>query len=205
MYSDFKLENQPRVRGIVVRGFITRHDHRATWPAVLVALPAGTVPQDSDAVPHYRRGGQGEFYEYYGRDASTPEATVYVPKEVVLPSPVLDQDARFKQACWLNLQHTVMRYLMSNTQGRWDGAEKAHRHDELCRFYVAAIRGVEAEQARRKFEDDYQLVHTHTQSLTSHLDEVIGFPLESPRPDYDSLGPKFFDRFHTLALEALDV
>ncbi|KVP39842.1 hypothetical protein [Burkholderia ubonensis] len=202
MYIDLKLEDQPRVRATVVRGHITRFDKREFWPALLVALPPGTVPQDADAVPHYRKGNDGRYYEYYGREASTKEVPVYVLKEAVLPSVVLDADARFRQACWLSMQHTIMRYLMSNAHGRWDGAEKAHRHDELCRFYVAAIRGVETDRVRREYEDDYQLVHDHTQSLTSHLDETIGFPLESI-PDYDCLAPKFFARFHELALEAL--
>ncbi|KVP96659.1 hypothetical protein WJ97_12305 [Burkholderia ubonensis] len=204
MYSDLNLESQPRVRATVVRGHITRLDRRESWPAVLVALPGGTVPQDADAVPHYRKGADGRYHECYGHEASTAKAPLYVLKEAVLPSPVLDADARFRQACWLSLQHTVMRYLMSNVHGRWDGAEKAHRHDELCRFYVAAIRGVNnLDHVRRQHEDDYQLVHDHTQSLTNHLDEAIGFPLDS-QPDYDDLAPKFFERFHVLALAALE-
>lgn len=110
--------------------------------------------------------------------------------------------AAFRQACWLHLQLAVTRYLMCNSVGRLDGAEKAHRHMEMCTFYVAAMRGVELDRARRYHEDDYQRVHRHTQKLTDYLDEVIGFPLNA-RPDYDKLAPKFFDKFHTLALEVL--
>jgi len=109
----------------------------------------------------------------------------------------------FKQTCWLHLSFTINRYLMSNAEGRHDGHEKAHRHIELCRFYVAAVRGCSHEdQARRRYEDDYQAVHTQTQELTDYLDERIGFPLKG-LPDYDKLAPLFFEQFHALALTAL--
>jgi len=109
----------------------------------------------------------------------------------------------FKQACWLHLSFAIHRYLMSNAHGRWDGAEKAQRHDEMCRFYVAAVRGVESvDLVRRHHERDYQAVHTQTQALTDNLDTAIKFPLNE-HPDYDALAPLFFDRFHDLALQAL--
>jgi hypothetical protein len=109
----------------------------------------------------------------------------------------------FKQACRLHLDHAIHRYLMSNTSGRMDGHEKAQRHIELCTFYVAAVRGVDdLDLVRRGHEDDYQAVHDATQALTDHLDEVIGFPLEG-RPDYRALVPLFFEKFHTLAMQAL--
>ena len=111
-------------------------------------------------------------------------------------------EAAFRQACWLHLQLAVTRYLLCNSVGRLDGAEKAHRHMEMCTFYVAVVRGVELERVRRDHEDDYQRVHTNTQKLTDYLDEVIGFPLHE-RPDYDRLAPKFFEKFHALALEVL--
>jgi len=117
-------------------------------------------------------------------------------------APVAQADARFKQACWLSLEFAVNRYLMSNAHGRWDGAEKAHRHIELCTFYVAAVRGVSRDEVRIEFEPDFKAVHDHTQALTDNLDEAIGFPLESD-PDYTALAPKFFERFHALALAAL--
>jgi hypothetical protein len=82
------------------------------------------------------------------------------------------------------------------------GAEKAQRHMELCQFYVAALRGVSLDDARLHCEDDYQAVHAKTQELTDYLDEAIGFPLAG-RPDYDALEPLFFERFHALALDAL--
>lgn len=110
----------------------------------------------------------------------------------------------FKQACWLHLVFTINRYLMSCADGRQSGAEKALRHIELCRFYVAAVRGIDdVEQVRRgDHEDDYQAVHEATQALTDHLDDVIGFPLKV-RPDYQALAPQFFEHFHTLAMSAL--
>lgn len=111
----------------------------------------------------------------------------------------------FKQACWLACDVAVHRYLMSNAHGRQSGAEKAERHAELCKFYVAAVRGInDVDLVRRHHEDDYDKVHTKTQELTDYLDEVIGFPLDSA-PDYDVLAPLFFDKFHQLALEALGV
>lgn len=111
----------------------------------------------------------------------------------------------FKQACWLHCQFAIGRYLMSNASGRQNGAEKAIRHEELCSFYVAAVNGVDdLDLVRRYHEQAYQTVHTKTQELTDFLDEMIGFPLNS-QPDYDNLAPKFFEDFHSLALEALNV
>lgn len=111
----------------------------------------------------------------------------------------------FKQACWLACQLNVHRYLMSNAQGRHDGAEKAQRHAALCCFYVAAIKGVDNDElVRRYFDFDFDVVHRTTQELTDNLDEAIGFPLNST-PDYEELAPLFFEKFHELALKALRV
>lgn len=118
-------------------------------------------------------------------------------------APASVAETQLKQACWLSLEFAVNRYLMSNAHGRWDGAEKAMRHIELCTFYVALVRGVSRDEARIEFNDDFKAVHDHTQALTDNLDEAIGFPLESD-PDYDALAPKFFERFHSLAMEALE-
>ena len=111
---------------------------------------------------------------------------------------------RFKHVCWLHTQHLVNRYLMSNADGREDGAEKAHRHIQLCCFYVAAIRGVEEDSFEAKLGDDFDAVHELTSDFTSYMDEQIGFPLKG-RPDYDKLAPLFFEKFHCLALKALGV
>lgn len=111
----------------------------------------------------------------------------------------------FKNACFISCNFAMMRYLMSNAHGRQDGAEKALRHAELCIFYVAAVKGMkDTDLVRRFHEDAFKAVHKNTQKLTDNLDEEIGFPLES-RPDYDELLPLFFEKFHALALEALNV
>ena len=106
-------------------------------------------------------------------------------------------------ACRLRTDQAIHRYLMANAHGRWSGAEKAERHRELCSFYVAVVRGhADPERAAREHRDAYEAVHTATKALTDHLDEQIGFPLDST-PDYDALAPAFFKRFHALAMQAL--
>ena len=111
----------------------------------------------------------------------------------------------FKSACRLAVFHDVHRYLMANTQGRENGAEKALYHQRLCEFYVAVWYGLDdPTRARLEHEDEYQRVHDETQELTSYLDVIIRFPLDDPHPDYDRLAPLFFDRFHQLAIAALE-
>lgn len=201
-YSGLNLSAAPRILATVVRGHIMRYEKRESWAELLVALPAGTIAQDADAITHYRKRADGRYGEYYGWEPSTAGDPIYVSGESVLADQELAAEARFRQACWLAMRFTIGRYLMSNAKGRWDGAEKAHRHEELCKFYVAAVRAVELDDVRVHHEADYKAVHDHTQKLTDNLDEAIGFPLESD-PDYDVLEPKFFERFHVLALEAL--
>lgn len=106
----------------------------------------------------------------------------------------------FKNACRIHLDLPMHRYLMSNAEGRANGAEKALRHLEIASFYIAAFKGVEVDQVQRCFIADYKALHDHTQALTDNLDEQIGFPLKG-RPDYDTLVPLFFERFHELAME----
>lgn len=109
---------------------------------------------------------------------------------------------QFRHVCWLHTRHTIGRYLMSNAEGRWDGFEKALRHRELCQFYVAAVKGTDHPDKVDVTSEDFLAVHTATQELTDRLDEAIGFPI-SGRPDYDDLEPKFFEKFHDLAMAAL--
>lgn len=109
-----------------------------------------------------------------------------------------------ENACRIHTSHMMHRYLMACAHGRWDGFEKATRHKELCSFYVAVVRGGDPDTIRRTHESDYQNVHTTTQQLTDNMDTQIGFPLDS-KPDYDVLVPRFFARFHQLALFALGV
>lgn len=106
-------------------------------------------------------------------------------------------------ACRVHTDFLVHRYLMSCADGREDGAEKALRHRELCAFYVSVVYGyADPDVACRECGDAYKAVHTATQQLTDHMDEVIGFPLRG-RPDYDVLAPAFFKKFHALAMQAL--
>lgn len=112
-------------------------------------------------------------------------------------------DAMVRAACRIHTQLMVHRYLISNSDGRLDGHEKMVRHGELCRFYVAFFYGHDdPDTVRHDHEEAFQAVHTATQQLTDYLDEVIGFPLKG-RPDYDDLAPKFFNKFHDLAMAAL--
>jgi|JI10StandDraft_1071094.scaffolds.fasta_scaffold16637_12 hypothetical protein len=114
-----------------------------------------------------------------------------------------DAAQMLETACRIHTDFTVGRYLMANAEGRWNGAEKALRHRELCSFYVAFFHGhSDPEKAARQEGGSYAAVHTATQKLTDHLDEVIGFPLKG-QPDYDKLAAAFFERFHALAMEAL--
>jgi len=77
---------QAMVTGIVVRGFITRFAREESWEEALVEMPEGYVPRDPDAVPHYRRGPDGRFYESYGRTAATKEAPIYLVDSDAEPS-----------------------------------------------------------------------------------------------------------------------
>ncbi len=108
----------------------------------------------------------------------------------------------FKNACWQSIHFPIMRYLMSNADGRWDGAEKAQRHLEMSYFYVAVVKGLDVDAVRLNEDEAYMAVHDATQALTDNLDEAIGFPLRG-RPDYEALAPVFFEKFHALALQAL--
>lgn len=114
----------------------------------------------------------------------------------------MNTDEMLKHALWLASSFTVHRYLMSNAEGRWSGAEKVTCHDELCCLYVAVFRGAEVDRVRVDFEADWVAVHDATQELTDHMDVVIGFPLKGV-PDYEALAPKFFAYFHRLAAHAL--
>lgn len=105
----------------------------------------------------------------------------------------------------------IARYLMANAYGRWDGAEKAQRHESLSKIFVAwwfSLEGPDEAGSLMTGGGDrptqlvYRVVHDATQDLTDNMDEKIGFPLES-RPNYGELEPKFFEAFYTLAVDAL--
>lgn len=110
----------------------------------------------------------------------------------------------FKNACYLALDFSISRYLIANTEGRLNGVEKAETHMEMCKFYIACKYGIETSKVRRLYEDEFQNLHKATQELTSYLDEKIGFPIKG-RPDYDELLPKFFEEFHKISVETLNL
>lgn len=117
---------------------------------------------------------------------------------------LLSEQDLFKNACRIHTAWTIDRYLMSNAVNRHDPAEKVERHIELCRFYVAAVRGCFPEDAIRDYEEDFDQLHDESQDLTSSLDTEIGFPLDQT-PDYADLNPRFFERFHEIACRVLGV
>ncbi len=120
---------------------------------------------------------------------------------------------REKNLLKMMVRFESLRYLMSNADGRWDGAEKATRHINLSDAFVAwwfglpsVSHGGRFNVNSGKYKDSFNSISTTvrnaTRPLTDHLDEVIGFPLEG-RPNYDDLMPKFFDHFYDLAVEKL--
>jgi hypothetical protein len=126
----------------------------------------------------------------------------------------MDTEQRLKHALYMLMSFPIHRYLMANTAGRLDGYEKAETHLRLSYIYVASQMGiVDSDGATRvmagaKTHDDgwvqhgdmvYTYIHDATQELTDYMDEVIGFPIEDTRPDYDTLAPKFFEEFIRLA------
>ena len=120
-----------------------------------------------------------------------------------LEDEVQRRERMLEAACRLHTDFIIGRYLMANAHGRWNGAEKAVRHRDLCSFYVAVFHQYDdAERAARERRSDYEAVHKATQRLTDNLDQEIGFPLDGP-PDYHKLVPAFFKRFHSLAMQAL--
>jgi hypothetical protein len=110
--------------------------------------------------------------------------------------------AENKRALWQLMRFHIHRYLMSNTQGRLDGFEKAQRHLELSEIYVKVRLGLGWDYGLEDRDDMYDIqmkVHDATQAMTSHMDTAIGFPVFDNRPDYDDLAPKFFEKFLELA------
>lgn len=193
-----------RIVATVSRGFLTRFDERARWIEVLVALPEGTVPVDSDAVLYYRKGADGIFYEYPGDVPSSIEDPVYVPRRAVAEPIVLEADELFAHCSWLHLQSVVRRYLRSRAPRFYDDAEAEARLADIVCYYVAAIRGVPAEVVQSQHEEDFQLVRLQVQELTACVHKRYQLPfLPGTLDDYSSVARVFFDEFHSLALEAL--
>jgi hypothetical protein len=110
----------------------------------------------------------------------------------------------FKNACRLHTKFLVSRLLISSAYGGWMSAEKSQRHMQLCRFYVAAVRGMDDTEQVMVGCEDFKFVKDQTLNLTDNLNESIGFPLDYP-PDYEKFEPLFFEKFHLLALKALKI
>lgn len=54
------------IKGICVKGYITRYMDKEEWEANLVKLPVGSQLPDGDAIPYYLQNSEdGKFYEYY--------------------------------------------------------------------------------------------------------------------------------------------
>lgn len=54
------------VKGVVVKGFITRYMDKNEWETTLIKLPVGSQLPDGDAIPYYLKNPEdGKYYEYY--------------------------------------------------------------------------------------------------------------------------------------------
>jgi len=93
------------------------------------------------------------------------------------------------RALWALMEFDANRYLIANTAGRQDGAEKAQRHMNLCHTYLKVMHGLEYKHSLMMF------IHDYSQSLTSYLDEKIGFPVYDKHPDYSTLSRLFVAKF----------
>jgi len=174
-----------------------------------------TVPQGAT------HAHEGHWYRIEGREVYlwadfTWALSTLTPEDVVAQQELPTQVQRspgwgtlmadcFRNACRVHLDYLMNRYLMANAEGRWNGTEKANVHQEMTSFYVAAARGLaDSDKARVMFHDDFNEVREATRALTDNLDVEIGFPLKG-HPDYEALVPRFFDRFHQLATDALGI
>ena len=108
-----------------------------------------------------------------------------------------DLQKRVDNACRIMLFPIIYRYLLSHSDGRWDGSEKAQRHREMIQFYLAMQAGISDPEEIDVTDAGYKRLHDATRVVTDHLDEVIGFPLMG-KPDYDRLVPLFFEAFHRI-------
>ena len=106
-----------------------------------------------------------------------------------------------KHLLWLLMEFPIVRYLLSNTHGRFNGSEKAEQHIALSAIFLAYKKMCSLNKART--DDDWMKIHDATTELTDHLDREIGFPIYDRPDDYDELARKFFDRFIELAEKSL--
>jgi hypothetical protein len=128
----------------------------------------------------------------------------------------MNNEKRINHLLWLLMERPIHRYLMSNAEGRLDGAEKAEQHIQMSYIYVASRMGTPIDLAPRirynwyaKDGTEYEAflykhIHDETaENLTDYMDEVIGFPITG-RPDYNDLAPKFFKEFLRIADKAYE-
>ena len=100
------------------------------------------------------------------------------------------------------MEHSIGRYLLSNSAGRWNGYEKAEMHIELSAIFLSSKILCSIDMAKRS---DYLMkIHDATRPLTDCLDVEIGFPIDEPPEDYDEFERKFFARFIELAEKEFD-
>lgn len=108
----------------------------------------------------------------------------------------------------IHLTFAIGRYLLACTHGRWSGAEKAQRHDEMCAVYAAIAVGrhdVDELRGEHAFEALHTRVREATREITDALDDAIGFPVDDPHPDLDLLTGRFFERFHEIAMAEISL
>jgi hypothetical protein len=98
---------------------------------------------------------------------------------------------REKYLLWKALTFDINRYLMANSCQRLDGYEKAERHINISKIMAEFI------LMRSNLEvNELDIVHDYlAEILTNRMDEVIGFPINTPLygNDYDPLARKFFE------------
>jgi len=95
------------------------------------------------------------------------------------------------------LDFHCVRYMMCNSRGREDGAEKADVHlrisAALCNFILCE--GTPRNEDTYKVNECVHPVHDYLANiLTDRMDEVIGFPIDRPlhSEEFDEFANKFF-------------
>ena len=99
-----------------------------------------------------------------------------------------------KQSMWALkelLWFSINRYIMVNSCQRFDGAEKAKRHLEISKILTRFI------YCNKHFDNEGDItikIHDYlSEILTSKMDEVIGYPIETPAYDNELYSNRFFD------------
>lgn len=100
---------------------------------------------------------------------------------------------------WLLMDFSIARYLLSNTQGRLNGHEKAEQHLKLSSIFLASKMLCSLNAAEHN--ENLMRIHDATRKLTDYMDKEIGFPISEEEYDINELSRKFFDRFIELAEE----